>query len=967
MEKMPKFSPEEIEILIKKTSNSSKEGPDKISYKLMKELLPEIAIKLSEEFNIILDNPNQIDSNFFESATKLIPKKGTNQMHLKNKRPIALNNCTYKIFMKGIQNRIKEHTLKFISPLQSGFVENRSTHRNLSLLLQAINQNKLANKKSHVLYIDIVKAYDSVQHHKLIETLKKYNFDNTFIKIVNRIYGHSFTKVETAYGPSEPIDLMSGIKQGCPLSCLLFIIYINPIIERIRNKFPGIKIGKNSIPILAFVDDLSLLANSKSMLKKMAKFILTDLETLQFKISIDEKSKTVYTTDQKSSKLPLKIKSPSGMEWSIPLLPGNEFYRFLGIWISMTLDWSKVIETDKNIFKWSSSNITDSVITANQGIKVYEACMIPYLSYRTAILDYPEKSLIDLQNVSKYIFTNKLRINKWTSLNSILNAKFLPPKIKKLKDISISSQISLAKNILLNPNESLDFSFLLEKNWTCDKISFALKYSNIKPNHNPTALNILNGVQIFNNFNLPYSRRLNSFVIFTDGTRRTVDNKNKTATAIVGFKENPYILTGLPTIPDNYGAEISGVLIAIKLTKLNHSELSIVCDSKGVIQKLQQLPDYSTSEILKWDYGPLFLECKKLIKEKDFKINFVHIYSHLLDSQNSWKNKKKMEEMEKTFGDELPFFLNGNKAADDLCSNWSDDPSLPQDFSPIKTLYLEKDSIPILSNLQHANILSEIQKISMKIPDDPPLNIDKSAWKKLNKWAEEENLETFLFRVLNNKLFDKNKEFLKNEKEAEIIKSRTNKFKNLKNKKYHDPKYVQRILDSLEARNETLEEKLEKIPEERNNPLCMVCSLPYSGNHFIECPENLSIWEDHIGKIIKGIETRYNLTLPPFPWINLLSIDENANFPLPLIGAIPMEIKIYLKIFAPKNNKLQCLIMKQLSLELLHLARKIYNHSTAINIGRESSISNPNLVPINQRLESREHRTQNRPKRHTKN
>ena len=73
------------------------------------------------------------------------------------------------------------------------------------------------------------------------------------------MYTESYTKITVGGKTARRIKINSGVKQGCPLSPLLFNLILDELIVRLKSLGIGIILGENLISVMAFVDNLVLL------------------------------------------------------------------------------------------------------------------------------------------------------------------------------------------------------------------------------------------------------------------------------------------------------------------------------------------------------------------------------------------------------------------------------------------------------------------------------------------------------------------------------------------------------------------------------------------------------------------------------------------------------------------------------------------------------------------------------------
>ena len=103
-----------------------------------------------------------------------------------------------------------------------------------------------------VVFLDLAKAFNTVTHESIKKALWGKGVPTEVIKGVMEMY-----KGATR---SQEVNINAGVKQGCPLSPLLFNIIMDELIERAKQRKVGIKVGKEVVGVMAFADDLVLLA-----------------------------------------------------------------------------------------------------------------------------------------------------------------------------------------------------------------------------------------------------------------------------------------------------------------------------------------------------------------------------------------------------------------------------------------------------------------------------------------------------------------------------------------------------------------------------------------------------------------------------------------------------------------------------------------------------------------------------------
>jgi Reverse transcriptase (RNA-dependent DNA polymerase) len=181
---------------------------------------------------------------------------------LSDYRPISLLNCDYKLFTKILANRICEKLDTIIGDGQAACVKNRACVRNVTRLRNFIIKStsgsiRARNSfKSGLFSLDLSKAFDQVNHAFLWKCLEQYGFPNQFIAIVKNLYMNATSQVLVNGFLSKEISIKKSVRQGCPLSMVLFVLYIEPLLKAIDNEIEGVELGATNFKSLAYADDV---------------------------------------------------------------------------------------------------------------------------------------------------------------------------------------------------------------------------------------------------------------------------------------------------------------------------------------------------------------------------------------------------------------------------------------------------------------------------------------------------------------------------------------------------------------------------------------------------------------------------------------------------------------------------------------------------------------------------------------
>ena len=198
----------------------------------------------------------------------MIHKKGDRRC-LDNWRPISLLNIDYKIVAKVLSSRLQKVITNLVSPEQKGFLKKRSALENIRLVQDIIDYCKHSEIPGIIIFLDFKKAFDNVCHSFLLYLLRKLNFKETFITWIRTLYNNAVGRVMNNGWISEKFVIGKGVRQGCPLSALLFILIAEVLACKLRqnNNITGISIQNvnqpnTQIKISQYADDTTVFVNS---------------------------------------------------------------------------------------------------------------------------------------------------------------------------------------------------------------------------------------------------------------------------------------------------------------------------------------------------------------------------------------------------------------------------------------------------------------------------------------------------------------------------------------------------------------------------------------------------------------------------------------------------------------------------------------------------------------------------------
>ena len=161
-------------------------------------------------------------------------KKG-DRREIHNYRPITLLNCDYKVYSKAIAVRLALVIPTVIHPSQAAFISGRHIEDQTQLCRIMIDYCETVEENGLLVALDQEKAYDRIRHDYLWKTLAHFNIPESMITRIKRLYEEAHTTVIINGECSDPFLVTRGVRQGDPLSCILFIMAIEPLSCQLRS------------------------------------------------------------------------------------------------------------------------------------------------------------------------------------------------------------------------------------------------------------------------------------------------------------------------------------------------------------------------------------------------------------------------------------------------------------------------------------------------------------------------------------------------------------------------------------------------------------------------------------------------------------------------------------------------------------------------------------------------------------
>lgn len=397
---------ESLNFAVSSIRNNSSPGPSGYTGEFYKYFFPELKTLLLSVCHEIFES-GTMPTSMKKSITILIPKRGKDCRNLSNMRPISLLNTFYKIITKHLAIKLSCVVKSIINEDQTGFIKGRFIGENIRLILDIIDFSNNQDLTPLLLACDVKQAYDCVDWHYLKTVVSAFGFGRSFKRWIDILYDTNHGNLESMATASvqingklsKPYNIHRGLRQGCPASCLLFLLCFEPLLNRIRRceEIRGLTIGDTVIKTTSYADDVTLILDGSDESLKACLNVFEEFKKVSGLGLNHEKTKALWVG--KESRWKYRICPEYKIQWP------DSSIEILGIKISNdpTVDLNKINYESKyenmlsRLTPWNSRGLTPF-----GRIHLVKSELLSQLIYLMSVLPAPGKDFA--QKVETDIF-----------------------------------------------------------------------------------------------------------------------------------------------------------------------------------------------------------------------------------------------------------------------------------------------------------------------------------------------------------------------------------------------------------------------------------------------------------------------------------------------------------------------------------------------------------------------------------
>ena len=413
----------EIRQIVKKARSASAPGPNGVPYKVYK-YCPQILRVLWSNLRGVWRS-GKIPKTWRKAEGCLIPKEDGAQQ-IDKYRTISFLNCEGKVFFKYLSGGLTQYAVanKYIDQAiqKAGIPGVSGCLENTALISQLILEAKEKQKNLVSVWLDIAKAFLSMPHQLVMETLRRIKVPEEIQQMVESYYQGVYIRFSTGQFVTEWQRLEKGIVTGCTISVILFALSMTWLVKSVEKetKGPVMQSGVRQTNARLYMDDINTTAETvlqtRYLMLELGRFL--SWARLDVKAS---KSRVLIIRKGKVDRQTVKIQG----EAITSIL--DKPIKYLGKWFNHKLSDKEQVEEAAKLVEKYLQRIDRSHLPGKFKVWMVQNVMMPRIMWPLSLYDF---TLTTVEAIQKRI---TMMIKKWLGFPRSLSEAVLYSTSSKLQ------------------------------------------------------------------------------------------------------------------------------------------------------------------------------------------------------------------------------------------------------------------------------------------------------------------------------------------------------------------------------------------------------------------------------------------------------------------------------------------------------------------------------------------------------
>ena len=377
------FSEAEVHQALEAMANNKAPGHDGIVAEMLKLGGAPIVRRLTQLFNEVFDGGAMPSG--WRKGTIISAFKAGDSADPNNYRGITLLPVVDKLFTSLLASRIATAAPCHFN--QFGFCKGRGTAEAQFNFVCALQARILSKQSSHAFFLDIRKAFDTVNRAVLLSKLHDKGVTGKLWHAVHRLYQDIRSRAASSGGVSEYFEVLQGVAQGCPMSPVLFNIYIDNLLCVLHEagELHGIATAchKDMLGGQGYADDCNAVSGTGTGLQQLTDAMADCLENDLLLREARHKCKSMTFGPPNSGN------ADPGVKWRGTDIEHQETESLLGITITPTLSWLPQIARALRNGKFALHNwrplLRSATLSVDLKLQMIKTHIVPAMSYGLSV------------------------------------------------------------------------------------------------------------------------------------------------------------------------------------------------------------------------------------------------------------------------------------------------------------------------------------------------------------------------------------------------------------------------------------------------------------------------------------------------------------------------------------------------------------------------------------------------------